>query len=75
MFIDLVRPPKGAGEEGGKEDGVDTIEDKMTKFNRIHERIKHKAFGKVTIGKKDKVQDTSEDDHEETEEDRAKILF
>ena len=47
------------------EEEDDDIEDKMTKFDRIHERIKYKAFGKVTIGKKDKVHDNSEDDDEE----------
>ena len=29
-----------------------TIEDKMKVFERIHDKIKHKSFGKVTIGSK-----------------------
>ena len=35
-------------------DNEDTINNKMKKFNKIHERIKYKAFGKVTIGNKDR---------------------
>ena len=33
-------------------DKEDTINNKMNKFNKIHDKIKYKAFGKVTIGKK-----------------------
>ena len=30
------------------------IEDKMKKFNKIHDKIKFKAFGKITVGRKQK---------------------
>ena len=32
----------------------ENIEDKMKKFNNIHEKIKFKAFGKITVGRKQK---------------------
>ena len=33
-------------------DKEDTVNNKMKKFNKIHDKIKYEAFGKVTIGKK-----------------------
>ena len=32
----------------------ENIEDKMKKFNNIHEKIKFKTFGKITVGRKQK---------------------
>ena len=53
----------------------DDVEEKMTKFNKIHERIKFKAFGKVTIGKKDKVHPNIESDDKGSDDDKAKSIF
>ena len=33
----------------------DTMDDKMEAFEKIHEIIKFKSFGKVKIGRKDKA--------------------
>ena len=39
------------------------IEEKMKKFDKIHNKIKYKAFGKVTIsGNRKKKSEQSEDD-------------
>ena len=41
----------------------DTIDNKMKKFNKIHEKIKYAAFGKVTIGRTERnTKSTIEDD-------------
>ena len=53
-----------------------TIEEIMNKFENIHNRIKFKAFGKVTIGtNKKKVTRQKEDDDDETEEVKARLMF
>ena len=51
----------------------DTIEEKMRKFDKIHDKIKHKAFGKVTIGRKASTK--SDEDEEALESDKAEDLF
>ena len=52
-----------------------TIEDKMKVFERIHDKIKHKSFGKVTIGNKKIQHDKDSDTGNETEEEKAKNIF
>ena len=51
----------------------DTIEEKWKKFNKIHDKVKFKAFGKVTFGKP-KKDDTLEED-KVMQEENAKTLF
>ena len=53
-----------------------TIEKVMDKFETIHNRIKFKAFGKVTIGtNKSKVRRQEEDNDDETEEEKARLML
>ena len=54
-------------------DTEDDVEEKMKKFNKIHDKIKFKAFGKVTIGRKST---NKKDDGEDKQgDDKAKELF
>ena len=55
----------------------DTIDNKMKKFNKIHEKIKYAAFGKVTIGAKDRntkstIKDDKNKDAKELYEEKAR---
>ena len=53
-----------------------TIEEVMSKFEKIHNEIKFKAFGKVTIrNKREKVTKQKEDVEDETEEAKAMQMF
>ena len=53
-----------------------TIEEVMNKFEKIHDKIKFKAFGKVTIGtQKRKVTRQNGDSDDESEEAKAKTMF
>ena len=49
------------------------VEEKMNKFNKIHDKIKFKAFGKVSIGKKSVKKHA--DDEDVQEDDKAKALY
>ena len=51
-----------------------TIEEVMTKFNKVHDKIKFKSFGKVTITNKIKKPTNNEHDEEEIT-DKAIALF
>ena len=51
----------------------ETVEEKMKKFNKIHDSIKYKSFGKVTIGRKStKISANYED---VKDKDEAEALF
>ena len=52
----------------------DTMDDKMEAFEKVHEKIKFKSFGKVKIGKsyKEKVGQVIKDPKEQFEEEEAK---
>ena len=51
----------------------DTIEEKWRKFNKIQEKVKYKAFGKVTIGRPRKEKNIEGD--KVTVKDKAKDIF
>ena len=51
----------------------ETVEEKMTKFDKTHNKIKFKAFGKVTVGRK--PINTREVEQDVPAADRAKALF
>ena len=50
----------------------DTINNKMKAFNKIHDKIKYKAFGKVTIGKKSREHEKADGKNKKLD---AKELF
>ena len=50
------------------------VEDKMAQFDRIHEKIKFKAFGKVTLNSNKKVKYEKKKSVTD-DEDRVKELF
>ena len=57
------------------DDEEKSVEEIMDKFNKIHEQIKYKAFGKVTIKDKRKVNTIqNSDSKEDTEEQRTQKL-
>ena len=54
----------------------ETIEEKMFKFNKVHEKIKFMAFGKITLGSKPKEEKTlNKNKKKDDQEDEAKSLF
>ena len=55
------------------EDENKTIEEVMKVFNKVHEKIKFKAFGKVTI--KEKLITNDKTTEGKTEEEKAEILL
>ena len=51
-----------------------TIEEIFWKFNKIHEKIKFKAFGKITVGRKlNKVEIRAKNN--DSKEEEAKAIF
>ena len=50
------------------------IEEKMRKFNKIHEKIKFKAFGKITVGRKQK-ESKRKSQNKDPKEDEARAIF
>ena len=55
------------------EDEGKTVEEVMDKFNKIHDKIKYKAFGKVTIKEKQVTHDRSLDG--KSDDEKAEVLF
>ena len=56
-----------------KEISVDEV---MNKVDKIHQKIKFEAFGKISVGNKiPKVNGNNKDQVEEEEEKKAKVLF
>jgi len=53
------------------QDKTKTIDEVMNKFNKVHDNIKYKAFGKVTLKEKVVKSDTSVDG---SEEDKAEAI-
>ena len=57
------------------EDKKTNIEEKMEKFDKIHDKIKYKAFGKVTITQKKQTYNHSEGETDESKELKGKEIY
>ena len=57
------------------EDKTLSIEEAFKKFEKLHDAIKYKAFGKVTINNDRRDLQKEEERKHKTEEEEAKLLF